>query len=181
MVAKFTTRRRRNLTEARGRSAIALCCLVTAIVLPWDGGTAVAQDQSAATPKDAIFARKILMGTVGMNMDQLESMTGMPNPINMEDGREHADIVSVLLQVFPHLFPPATNQWKPNVDRDPGADTYASPDVWSHFADFYGRAAAASKIAFSASRAKTETEFRSAVAQLRTACDSCHAAYQKTE
>ncbi len=143
--------------------------------------TASAQDQSAATPKDAIFARKILMDTVSMNMDEIEAMTGSPDPIDMAEGREHADIVSVLLQIFPHVFPPATNQWKPNVDRDPGTDTYASPEIWAHYADFYQRAAAASKIAFTASRAKSQADFRSAIAQLRQACDSCHATYQKTE
>jgi cytochrome c556 len=145
-------------------------------------GAASAQDQSAATPKDAIFARKILMSTVGDNMDELEGMAQSPKPIDMDEAHEHADIVSVLLQLFPHIFPPATNQWRPGVTgRDPGTDTYASPEVWTHFSDFYKRATEASQIAFRASRAANEAEFRRHVTALRQACDGCHAAYQKTE
>jgi cytochrome c556 len=143
-------------------------------------GTAAGQDQSAAAAQDAIFARKILMDSVGMNMDELEGLTESPKPIDLGHGREHADIISVLLQVFPHVFPPGTNLWKPGT-RDPGTDTYASPDVWTSYSDFYKRAVEASKIAFKASRAQTESDFRSQVAQLRQACDGCHAKYQKTE
>jgi ketosteroid isomerase-like protein len=29
----------------------------------------------------------------------------------------HADVISVLLLSFPHLFPPASNEWKPGVDK----------------------------------------------------------------
>jgi ABC-type amino acid transport substrate-binding protein len=60
-------------------------------------------------------------------------------------------------------------------------DTYASPDVWSRFADFYQRAAAASKIAFEASRARRADDFKARIVDLRAACNSCHAAYQKVD
>jgi cytochrome c556 len=145
------------------------------------GSTALSQDQSAATPKDAIFARKIVMDTIGANMDELESMTHSSQPINLAEAHEHADTVSVMLMAFPHLFPPSTNQWKPNAERDPGRDTYASPDVWVKFADFYQQAADASKHAYKASRAKQESDFKESIAALRTACDSCHAVYLKIE
>jgi cytochrome c556 len=80
---------------------------------------------------------------------------------------------------FPHLFPPSTNQWKPNVDRDPVTDTSAAPEVWTKFGDFYKQAATASKAAFDASRANEESDFKASIAQLRTACNTCHAAYLK--
>jgi hypothetical protein len=82
------------------------------------------------------LARKILMDAIGRNMDELEGMTSSGTAINLTEGREHADASSVMLMAFPHLFPPSTNQWRPNVDRDPGRDTYASPHVWTRFADF---------------------------------------------
>jgi cytochrome c556 len=144
-------------------------------------GLALAQDQSAATPKDAIFARKILMDTINTNMDELEGMTNSANAINLTEGNEHADMISVMLMAFPHLFPASTNQWKPNVERDPGRDTFASPDVWVKFSDFYRQAAEASKHAYNASRAKQEADFRQSIAALRNACDSCHAVYLKTD
>ena len=144
-------------------------------------GAALSQDQSAATPKDAIFARKIVMDTIGANMDELETMTHSSNEINLAEGHEHADTVSVMLMAFPHLFPPNTNQWKPNVERDPGRDTFASPEVWERFADFYQQAADASKHAYNASRAKDDASFKKSIAALRTACDSCHAVYLKLD
>jgi len=82
---------------------------------------ALAQDQSAAAPKDTIFARKILMDTIGHNMDELEEMARTGQPIDLADSREHADTISVMLMAFPHLFPQSTNQWRPSVERDPHA------------------------------------------------------------
>jgi cytochrome c556 len=139
------------------------------------------QDQSATTAKDAIFARKILMDTISRNMDELETMTSSQKAIDLTEGREHADNISIMLMAFPHLFPPVTNQWKPSADRDPGRDTYAAPDLWTHYPDFYAKAASASKIAYNASRSKQDGEFKTYVAELRTACDACHAVFLKTD
>ena len=151
--------------------------LVAAIALSSVGAS---QDQSAATPKDTIFARKILMDSIGRNMDELEGMT-TSGKVDLAEGKDHADIVSVMLQTFPHLFPPSTNQWKPTVPRDPGRDTFAAPEVWTNFSDFYSRSNAASRIAYKASRTESVDEFKSLIGELRVACDSCHGIYLKTE
>lgn len=148
------------------------------------GGSAVptrAQDQSAATPADTIYARKTVMDTISEKMDALEAASAANRKIDLAAAHEQADTPSVLLLAFPHMFPSATNLWKPGVDKDPAFDTYAAPEVWTRFADFYNRAGAASKIAYTASRATGEAEFKAAVAELRGACDGCHAAYQKTD
>src|SRR5262245_46531363 len=169
-------------TRKRGRSLAGVTWRVLwAALLCAAGGAALAQDQSAAIPKDAIFARKILMDAISRNMDELEGMTSSGKAIPLAEGHEHADAISVMLMAFPHLFPPSTKTWQPNADRDPGRDTYASPDVWTRFADFYAQAANASKVAHNASRAKQEAAFKGFVASLRTACDSCHAVYLKGE
>lgn len=139
------------------------------------------EEQSAAVAKDAIFARKILMDTINTNMDELETMSTSDKGVNLAEGREHADIISVMLMAFPHLFAGGTNQWKPNAERDPGRDTYASPDAFANYADFYAKAASAAKIAYNASRAKQEGDFKKLVAELRGACDSCHGRYLKTD
>jgi cytochrome c556 len=137
------------------------------------------QEQSTAIAKDAIFARKILMDTISNNMDEIETMAASDKGVNLTEGREHADTISVMLMAFPHLFAAETNQWKSDVERDPGRDTYASPDVFINYPDFYAKAASASKIAYNASRAKQEDDFKKFVAELRVACDSCHAVYLK--
>jgi cytochrome c556 len=155
---------------------IATCLLAAGLAR----STALGQDQSAATPADAIFARKTVMDTLSTKMDDIETATASTAKIDLAAANEQADIVSVLLMAFPHLFPVATNQWKPNVDKDPGTDTFAAPEVWTQYADFYKRSTEASKLAFDASRATEEADFRAAVKKLRAACDGCHAVYIKT-
>jgi cytochrome c556 len=165
------------LARPRRAMLIASGCLLAAGL----AGSAVwGQDQTAATPADAIFARKTVMDTLSSKLDDIETATAGTTKIDLAAANEQADIVSVLLMAFPHLFPAATNQWKPNVDKDPGTDTFAAPEVWTQYADFYKRSTEASKLAFDASRATEESEFRTAVKKLRAACDGCHAVYMKT-
>jgi cytochrome c556 len=161
--------------------AVAIVCAGLAAGLLATSFVARAQDQSAATTKDVIFARKTLMSSISDNMDQIETMVASGKKIDLDDGHEHADTISVMFMAFPHLFPPSSNQWKPNADLDPATDTFASPDAWTKFSDFYQRAAAASKIAYDMSRADKEDAFKSLAKELRAACDSCHAVYLKTQ
>jgi cytochrome c556 len=139
-----------------------------------------AEDGPLPPPADTIFARKTLMNTINSSMDEIEAMLAPGAKMESAEAREHADLISVLLLGFPHLFPPATNQWKDGADRDAATDTYASPELWRQFPDFYARANVASKIALEASRAANRAEFQARIAELRAACNSCHAAYQKT-
>jgi cytochrome c556 len=132
-------------------------------------------------PKDTIFARKILMGAIDTNMDEIETMLAPEGRFELAEGQEHAETISTMLMAFPHMFSILTNQWKFGADRDPATDTLASPDVWANFSDFYQRATAASKLAYQASRAKRAADFKTLIAQLRAACNACHAAYMKTD
>jgi cytochrome c556 len=165
----------------RRRMAVAIACAGLAAGLLATSFVAMAQDQSAATAKDVIFARKTMMSAISDNMDQIETMISSGKKIDLDDGHEHADTISVMFMAFPHLFPPSSNQWKPNADRDPATDTFASPDAWTKFSDFYKRAAAASKTAYDMSRADKEDEFKARAKELRVTCDACHAAYLKTQ
>ena len=76
-------------------------------------GPASAQEQPAAG--DTIFARK----AIDMNMDEVEIMLAPEDKLVLSDAQEHAETISTMLMAFPHLFPPATNQWKPGAERDP--------------------------------------------------------------
>jgi cytochrome c556 len=144
------------------------------------GTVALGQDQSAATPTDVIFARKILMGSIGENMDEIEAVIASGD-IDLAHVQSHADNLSIELMVFPHLFPPASNEWKAGATRDPGVDTFAAPDVWTRFADFYKLAAAGTKAAYEASRARNKEDFKKAGMELRQVCDACHAQFLKKE
>lgn len=155
--------------------------LARAIAAAWVLLAAPASAQEQPAPKDTIFARKILMGAIDMNMDEIETMLAPEGKLVLSDAQEHAETISTMLMAFPHLFPPATNQWKEGATRDPATDTFANPAIWSNFPDFYQRATEASKIAWNASRARKPDEFRALAGQLRQRCNACHALNLKTE
>jgi cytochrome c556 len=121
----------------RGIVALAVGCAATAAVLATIifMGTAAFHPE-LLPPKDTIFARKILMGAIDMNMDEIETMLAPEGKFDLAEGQEHAETISTMLMAFPHMFSPDTNQWKPGADRDPATDTFASPDVWKNFSDF---------------------------------------------
>ena len=152
---------------------------VLAATLAWTATPSLADD--LPPPKDTIFARKIAMGEIDMNMDEIETMLAPGGKLDLADAREHAEVISTLLMVFPHLFPASTNQWKEGAERDPATDTFANPAIWSNFADFYKRATEASKIAWQAAGAKRPEDFRPLIKELRVRCNGCHALNFKTE
>src|SRR5579862_8518684 len=90
--------------------ALALAALASGLLASRD---TQAQDQSAATAKDVIFARKTVMDSLSDKMDQIESMN-QTGKVNVDAAHDLADTISVMLMAFPHLFPPSSNQWKPN-------------------------------------------------------------------
>lgn len=139
---------------------------------------ALGQDQSVATVNDVIFARKTLMATIANNMYPIDQMREI-GKFDLEKGRASADAISAMLMAFPHLFPPASNTWTDKAPRDPAVDTFAAPAAWQAYAAFYKEAQAASKIAFDLSHAENDAQFRKGATELRLACDTCHAAYQK--
>jgi cytochrome c556 len=152
---------------------------VIALVVACLAAPSFAEDQPP--PKDTIFTRKVVMGEIDMNMDEIETMLAPEGKLVLSDAQEHAEAISTLLMAFPHLFPPSTNQWRQGAERDPATDTFANPAIWSNFSDFYRRAGEASKIAWHASRAKKPDEFRTQIKELRARCNACHALNLKTE
>jgi cytochrome c556 len=166
----------KNICALSGRRGAAVAVMLLAA-----GCATPGPDPNAAVPADAIFARKIMMDTIDNQMNEVEGMLAATDGLDLAEARDHADVISVMLMAFPHLFPPGTNQWRPNIARDAGRDTYASPELWTNFAQFRARAGEASKVAYRASRAKQAGEFKVLIAELRSACNACHALYLKTD
>ena len=52
---------------------------------------ALGQEPSGPPPKDTIFARKILMGAIDMNMDAIEPMLAPNGKFDAAEAQEHAD------------------------------------------------------------------------------------------
>src|SRR5471030_2058103 len=137
---------------ARVSRAVAAAAIVASAVAMFAD---VARAQELPAAKDTIFARKILMGAIDMNMDEIETMLAPEGKLDLAEGQEHSETISTMLMAFPHMFPPATNQWKAGAARYPATDTFASPAVWTDFTDFYQRSTSASKLAFSRSEENT--------------------------
>jgi len=136
---------------------------------------ATAQDQGGAT-RDVIYARKTLMDFMCDRMTEIEVMVGR-GTIDLKLVRQYADAMSAMFMAFPHLFPAGSNLWKHNPDADPLAETLASPDVWTGFADFYRQAADSAVLARELARVSTADDARDRARELRIACDACHALY----
>jgi cytochrome c556 len=170
---------RAHLTKAHTirRAALAVAFLATSLAT---SVVAVAQDQSAATGEDVIFARKTIMNALCDKMADIEQMIAR-GKIDLHAVHGQADAMSVMLMAFPHLFPPGTNQWKFDLDQDPVAATLASPDLWANFPDFYRRSATAAKIAFDLSRAEKTEDIKTGAREMRIACDTCHSLYLETQ
>jgi cytochrome c556 len=160
---------------AIARAGLAAAFLATFVI----GFVATAQDQPAAA-KDVIFARKTLMDSICEKMTAIETMISQRR-IDFEYARREADAMSAMLLAFPHLFPPSSNQWNPNVDPDPETDTYASPELWTGFSDFYQRSAAAANSAHDLSRADKIDDVKTRARELRIICDTCHALHSELQ
>jgi cytochrome c556 len=160
--------------SASARTGLAAAVLAASLVAA--GLAALAQGQSAATAQDAIFARKTLMNAMCDRMMEIERMIAF-GKVDPGVARADADAIAAMLLAFPHLFPPGSNQWKPDADRDPVADTFASPDLWTAFADFSRQAVAAAKNAHDLSRAARLDDVKTLARELRIGCDTCHALY----
>lgn len=129
----------------------------------------------ADRPDDVIQARQLLMDGVETEMNVIELATDAGRKFEFADLQSRAYMISTLLTVLPHLFPPET---KPSVGADgtPSA-TVASSAIWDDFDRFYANAQAASEAALQASQAPDMDRYRARAARLREACDSCHATY----
>ena len=151
--------------------SVLVIALAMSIALPW-------ASRAHDTTSDVIAARKLLMDSIMNNMDKIQEMIS-ERRINPNVSRECADNIASMLMAFPHLFPSSSNQWKEDIDLDPVKDTFASPDIWTEFADFSRRAAAAANTALELRRADNEDDVKRFYRALGIACDTCHAMYLK--
>ena len=101
--------------------------------------------------------------------------------IDLAEGTEHADNVSVMLMAFPHLFRLAPMSGSRTSSVIPEQTLLLLPKSGPRFSDFYLQASNASKLAYKVSRADSEAEFKTLFGELRESCNACHAAFLKTE
>lgn len=121
-------------------------------------------------PKEIITARLELM-------EHMEELMKPIDTLQVEDVRDaatvrfNAEIVGAILTAVPHLFPPTTNLYDPEVLIP---ETLALPQVWQQFDTFHELADAAVKEAGSMAEAEGLQAQRAQSLKLRASCDACH-------
>lgn len=125
-------------------------------------------------PEEVIEARRVLMIEAERLIAPLDAFT-IGTPAEPGVLRDNARAIEAMLLALPHLFPPTTNRYDPNVLESP---TVALPAIWENFDAFLAQAEAA-EMAAAALLTADDDSLRSASMRLRAACDACHAAYMK--
>jgi cytochrome c556 len=135
------------------------------VVLPQgDGWTGLTH------PKEIITARLELM-------EHMEELMKPIDTLQVEDVSDaavvkfNAEVVGAILTAVPHLFPPTTNLYDPEVLIP---ETLALPQVWQQFDTFHKLADAAVKEAGSMAEAEGLQAQRAQSLKLRASCDACH-------
>ena len=126
-------------------------------------------------PGEVIEARRVLMIEAERLMKPIDSFSigGPGDPAAL---RSAAVTLESLLLAAPHLFPPTTNLFDPQLHDPP---TTALPTIWDRFAAFETFAGAAERAAAALATAKDGEPLRAASARLRASCDACHAGFMK--
>jgi cytochrome c556 len=126
-------------------------------------------------PEEIIEARRVLMTEAERLMKPIDGFSiGQPgDPAAL---RSAAITLESLLLAAPHLFPPTTNLFDPQLHDPP---TVALPTIWERFAAFETFAASAERAAAAFATAEDGEPLRAASARLRASCDACHAGFMK--
>ena len=66
--------------------------------------------QRSCTPQGYDLCSQDLDGVIDANMDEIETMLVPEGTLNLAEGQYHADMISIMLMAFPHMFSAATNQ-----------------------------------------------------------------------
>jgi cytochrome c556 len=124
-------------------------------------------------PEELIEAREALMVEMERIMRPLDSFT-IGEPADPEELRSIAQTVSQMMLAVPHLFPPTTNLYDPNV---PIPKTLALPPIWKNWGTFEKLAVASHEEAEKVAKMKTPDELKAGALALRATCDACHAGF----
>jgi cytochrome c556 len=124
-------------------------------------------------PEELIEAREALMVEMERIMRPLDSYT-IGEPASPDELRSIAQTVSQMMLAVPHLFPPTTNLYDPNV---PIPKTLALPAIWQNWAAFEALAEATHEKAEEITTMRTPDELKAGALALRATCDACHVAY----
>ena len=129
---------------------------------------------------EAIFARRLLMSSIGTNNDTLHDIFDGAFEYDAREVKHRLGAMADMLLAFPHLYRVAPDVWSQEAeDENPGLVTQSAPAVWSDWENFSRLAREASDKALDASLASGADNLIALTDELETLCESCHATYRR--
>ena len=126
-------------------------------------------------PAEVIEARRALMAEAETLMKPVDGFI-VGEPAEPATLRANAAAIEPMLLALPHLFPPTTNLFDPQMHDPP---TAALPAIWQRFPAFQTFAESAERASAALAMSEDGQPLRDASARLRASCDACHAAFMK--
>lgn len=162
------------ILKVRHGACAAGVCLV---LLPLPAAPAQTAPVAVERRDDVVQARQFLMDAIDEQIAPLDRATAGQKS-DLQDLKDRAYLINVLMAAFPHLFPAGT---RPAEIPDGGIQTSATPDVWDNFETFYGLSQTAATAAYEASQAVDVAGLKLHATELRQACDACHMGFMSTQ
>lgn len=129
---------------------------------------------------DAVFARRLLMSSIGTNNDTLHDIFDGALDYDAREVKHRLGMISNMLLAFPHLYREAPDVWSEEAENEnPATVTQSSPAVWSDWENFKALAEQASDKALEASLAATQEQQKAFTDELEGMCEGCHATYRR--
>lgn len=144
----------------------ALICAAALTAAP-----ALAQD----IPDSVVFGRQVLMAEMEGQLGPAD-LAAIGEDFDLGAAQRGASAVSAMLTATPYLFPEGTDADATANDDFPST---ALPAIWENFESFRAMANQSSQMAFDLSQISDEAAFRAKAAELRAACNACHAAFMQ--
>lgn len=126
-------------------------------------------------PEEIIEARRVLMIEIERQMAAIDRFA-IGEPEDLRDLKSSAETIEASMLAFPHLFPPSTNRYDPDVLEPP---TRALPAIWQNPEPFLTLTAAAEMAAAAIADGDGDDALRAASRELRATCDACHAQFAR--
>jgi cytochrome c556 len=128
---------------------------------------------------ETTLGRRLLMLSIGSNNDMLHEMLDGVLPMDELEMRGRLDSMSAMLYAFPSLYRQQPNPYtEEEAAQDSARVSLATEAVWKDFEAFKAMSYATYKRAAQAAEGNA-ADFKAAVDEIETMCESCHDAYRK--
>ena len=162
---------------------LAVTCLAAGLSLAACSDAPETEEAAGANPEaameepepDVVHARQALMDEMQVLMLPIDRAR-LGEAFDLADARVRAEAISAIMTAVPFLYPEGTDAESTEGNSYP---SLALPAVWEHPDAFHEMAEHTAEVAFDLVVINDEGAFRARAAELREACNACHAMFQQ--